>query len=73
MTASVASVLLSERAGDSSSSQAAVTAGVLLQVLLVVIFSVVEGLGLGDLCGDLAEAAVAQGLRGTRQEAGARR
>lgn len=71
--ASDASVLLSERAGDSGSSQAAVTVGVLMQVLLVVVFSVVEGPGLRDLCGDLAQAAGAQGLRGTRREAGARR
>lgn len=65
-------VLQSEWTGDSCSFQAAVTVGVLVQVLLVVIFSVVERLGLLDLCGDLVEAAVAQGLRETQREAGGR-
>lgn len=36
-----------------------------MQVLLVVIFSIVERFGLCDLSGDLAEATVAQGLRRT--------
>lgn len=56
---------MSERTGDSRSFQSAVAVGFLVQVLLVVILSVVEGFGLGDLSGDLAEAFVAQGLRKT--------
>ena len=41
--------------GDPRPLQAAVPPGVLMEVLLVVIFCVVEGLALRDLCGDLTE------------------
>ena len=49
------SSLGSQWAGDSGALQAAVPPGVLMEVLLVVVLCVVEGLGLRDLCGDLTQ------------------
>src|SRR5437763_11576486 len=49
-----------DRAGDARPADPAVAAGVLGEVLLVVVLGVVERTGLGDLGGDIAQAALVQ-------------
>ena len=48
--------------GDSGAAQATVSPGVLAEVLLVVVLSIVELMGLGYLCGDFSKAPLYQDL-----------
>lgn len=51
-----------QRAGYAGATEAAVAVGVLAEVLLVVVFRVVEGLALADVGGDGAKAVLGKHL-----------